>query len=226
MGAQAARVRRLVRHRAHGAGDARVRMDDHRRRARAADPVPARARGRPRGPHRRAGQRRRGGSLLPRVRGARSPDDLHDRGGDRGIHVPRHGRIQVAALLLRLQCVRALVRADRDGRRPRSGRPHDRRRRRVHAVPLPVRRDSRSGDRMAVDLHRDPRRTRVRHPADGLRGFDRRRQGPVRTGSALRLHADVPLLRHVLSARVPAALAAVDRLDLAAVARHRDRADG
>ena len=44
-------------------------------------------------------------------------------------------------------------------------------------------------------------------------------QGPVRAGAAVRLHADVPVLRHVLPAGHAAGLAAVDRLDLAAVAR-------
>ncbi len=48
VGPQAARARRLVRHRAHGARDARLRLDDHRRRARAADHLPARSRGRAR----------------------------------------------------------------------------------------------------------------------------------------------------------------------------------
>ena len=78
-------------------------------------------------------------------------------------------------------------------------------------------------DRLAVDLHRDPRGPGVRHPAHGLRRLDRRRQGPVRARAALHLHADVPLLRHVLPARDAAALAAVDRLDLAALARDRAR---
>ena len=113
---------------------------------------------------------------------------------------------------------------DRDGRRLRRVGAHDRRRRGVHRVPLPLRRDPRPRDRLAVDLHRAPRGPRVRHPAHGVRGIHRRRQGPVRARAALHLHADVPVLGHVLPARHAAAVAAVDRLGLAAVARDRARA--
>ena len=41
----------------------------------------------------------------------------------------------------------------------------------------------------------------VRHAADGVRRVDRGRQGPVRARPALRLHADVPVLGHLLPAR-------------------------
>ncbi len=75
-------ARRLVRHRAHAARDARVRVDDHRRRARPADHLPAGARRRTRGADRRADQGRAGvdGVSLPRLRRARTAHDRGDRG--------------------------------------------------------------------------------------------------------------------------------------------------
>ena len=162
---------------------------------------------------------RRPGGVLPRVRRAGAADDVDDRHRERGVHVSRHVGVQVAAVLLRLQRVAPLVPADRDRCGLRRHRADGRRRGGLRRLPLPLRRDSGPVPRVADDLRRPPRRTGVRHPADGVRRVDRRRQGPVRPRAAVPLHADVPLLRHVLPPRDPSAVAAVDRVGLAAVAR-------
>src|SRR5690606_684090 len=68
------------------------------------------------------------------------------------------------------------------------------------------------------------RRARLRAPAARLLRLAQGRRGPVRGRPALRVHAPVPVLGHLLPPRDAAERAALDRLDLTAVARERARA--
>ena len=127
------------------------------------------------------------------------------------------------AAISRLQRVGALGRQVATGVISARG-AHDRGRRRLHRVPLSVRRDPATSLRAGCHLRRDARRGSRSACRSWLCGIHRRRQGPVRARPAFHLHADVPVLGHLLPARLAAALAAVDRLDLAALACDRARA--
>ncbi len=195
-----------------------------------AGPVSARSRGRSRGAHRGARRRSRHGGAVPRLRRPGPAHDGRDLGRVRGVHLSGDGGLQVAALLLRVQFVGAVVEPDRRRRGDRRRRAHAADGRPLlplHLVLLrlaPARCDV-ARDGVAHDPDRRARGALVRDSAHGICRVARGRPRSVRARAALHLHADVPVLGHLLPAREPPALAAVDRLDLAALARVRARPD-
>ena len=152
---------------------------------------------------------------------------VDDRGRERGVHLPGHGRVQVAPVLLRLQRV-----ADRRRRQIATGvvfgadGAHDRRRRRRTTAFLylfgavPDRRDRLADDlrsRCSPASRSACRSWRTRHRIEDDKGQFALVQRFVFMPMFLFSGTFYPLAH-------AAALAAVDRLDLAAVARDRARA--
>ncbi len=77
---------------------------------------------------------------------------------------------------------------------------------------------------VGLDFHRHPVRALLRPAADGLRLHHFARRRPICHCAALHCHPAVPVLRYLLSAGRAAGLPAVDRLALAALARHASSA--